>query len=178
MTFQGKRESDSTMTQNSTISQREVCLENVFLGPDVWRNSASEFYTCILSARTSANGRTRFWRARFQAASSVNSGERSSFDQNSSDGPLGGPILINLHQSILEFRTSEMVSANRVAGINPPIDATDLRRKFSINPGSHMDWQNPAEFFPKGRPTRNFSIDHTSSIWTSSALRPSRVKFA
>ena len=62
-----------------------------------------------------------------------------------------------------------MVSANRVAGINPPIDDTDPIRKFSIDPGSHTDWQNPAEFSPKGRPIRNFSIDPTSSIRTSIA---------
>ena len=62
-----------------------------------------------------------------------------------------------------------MVSANRVAAINPPIDDTDPIRKFSIDSGSHMDWQNPAEFSPKGKPIRNFSIDPTSSIRTSIA---------
>ena len=46
---------------------------------------------------------------------------------------------------------SEMVSANRVgAAINPPIDDTDPIRNFSIDPGSHADWQNPAEFSPNG----------------------------
>ena len=64
---------------------------------------------------------------------------------------------------------SETVSANRVAAINPPIDDTDPIRNFSIDPGSHTDWQNPAEFSPKGRPIRNFSIDPTSSIRTSIA---------
>ena len=64
---------------------------------------------------------------------------------------------------------SEMVSANRVAAINPPIDDTDPIRKFSIDSGSHTDWQNPAEFSPKGKPIRNFSIDPTSSIRTSIA---------
>ena len=59
-----------------------------------------------------------------------------------------------------------MVSANRVAAINPPIDDTDPIRKFSIDPGSDADWQNPAEFSPKGKPIRNFSIDPTSSIRT------------
>ena len=54
---------------------------------------------------------------------------------------------------------SEMVAANRVAAINPPIDDTDPIRNFSIDPGSHTDWQNQAEFSPKGRPIRNFSID-------------------
>ena len=43
-----------------------------------------------------------------------------------------------------------MVSANRVAAINPPIDDTDPIRNFSIDLGSHTDWQNPAEFSPKG----------------------------
>ena len=64
-----------------------------------------------------------------------------------------------------------MVSANRVAAINPPIDDydTDPIRKFSIDSGSHTDWQNPAEFSPKGKPIRNFSIDPTSSIRTSIA---------
>ena len=62
-----------------------------------------------------------------------------------------------------------MVSANRVAAINPPIDDTDPTRKFSIDPGSHTDWQNPAEFSPKGKPIRNFSIGPTSSIRTSIA---------
>ena len=32
----------------------------------------------------------------------------------------------------------------------------ELIRNFSIGPGSHTDWQNPAEFSPKGRPIRNF----------------------
>ena len=45
---------------------------------------------------------------------------------------------------------SEMVSANRVAAFNPPIDDTDPIRKFSIDPRSHTDWQNPAEFSSKG----------------------------
>ena len=57
----------------------------------------------------------------------------------------------------------EVVSANRVAAINPPIDDTDPIRKFSIDSGSHTDWQNPAEFSPKGKPIRNFSIDPTDS---------------
>ena len=38
------------------------------------------------------------------------------------------------------------MSANRVAAINPPIDDTDPIRKFSIDPGSHTDWQKQAEF--------------------------------
>ena len=59
-----------------------------------------------------------------------------------------------------------MVSANRVAAINPPIDDTDPIRKFSIDSGSHMDLENPVEFSPKGKPIRNFSIDPTSSIRT------------
>ena len=59
-----------------------------------------------------------------------------------------------------------MVAANRVAAINPPIDDTDPIRKFSIDPGSHTDLQNPAEFSPKGKPIRNFSINPTSSIQT------------
>ena len=66
-------------------------------------------------------------------------------------------------------RDSETVSANRVAAINPPIDDTDPIRKFSIDPGSHMDLQNPAEVSPKGKPIRNLSIDRTSSIRTSIA---------
>ena len=59
-----------------------------------------------------------------------------------------------------------MVSADRVAAINPPIDDTDPIRKFSIDSVSHTDWQKPAEFSPKGKPIRNFSIDPTSSIRT------------
>ena len=59
------------------------------------------------------------------------------------------------------------MSADRVAAINPPIDDTDPIRKFSIDPGSHTDWQKPVEFSPKGgKPIRNFSIDPTSSIRT------------
>ena len=42
-------------------------------------------------------------------------------------------------------------------------------RKFSIDSGSHTAWQNPAEFSPKVKPIRNFSIDPTSSIRTSIA---------
>ena len=53
------------------------------------------------------------------------------------------------------------MSANRVAAINPPIDDADLIRKFSIDPGSHTDWQKHAEFSPKGKPIRNFSINPT-----------------
>ena len=37
---------------------------------------------------------------------------------------------------------SEMVAANRVAAIDPPIDDTDPIRKFSIDPRSHTDLQN------------------------------------
>ena len=59
---------------------------------------------------------------------------------------------------------SETVAANRVAAINPPIDDTDPIRKFGIDPRSHTDLQNPAEFSPKGKPIRNFSIDRASSI--------------
>ena len=33
-------------------------------------------------------------------------------------------------------------------------------------PGSHTDWQKQAEFSPKAKPIRNFSIDPTSSIRT------------
>ena len=62
-----------------------------------------------------------------------------------------------------------MVSANRVAAITPPIDDTHPIRKFSIDSGSHADWQNPAEFSPKAKPIRNFSIDPTLSIRTSIA---------
>ena len=58
------------------------------------------------------------------------------------------------------------MAAKRVAAINPPIDDTDPIRKFSVDPGSHTDLQNPAEFSPKGKPIRNFSIDPTSSIRT------------
>ena len=50
-----------------------------------------------------------------------------------------------------------------------PIDDTDPVGKFSIDPGSHTDLQNPAEFSPKGKPIRKFSIDPTSSIRTSIA---------
>ena len=61
------------------------------------------------------------------------------------------------------------MSASRVAVINPRIVDTDPFWKFCIDTGSHMDWQNPAEFSPKGKPLRNFSIDPTSSIGTSIA---------
>ena len=62
---------------------------------------------------------------------------------------------------------SEMVAANRVAAINPPIDDADPIQKFSIDPGIHTNLQNPAEWSPKGKPIRNFSIDPASSIRTS-----------
>ena len=39
-------------------------------------------------------------------------------------------------------------------------------RKFSIGPGIHTNLENPAEFSPKGKLIRNFSIDPTSSIRT------------
>ena len=42
---------------------------------------------------------------------------------------------------------------------------------FSIDPGSHTDWQKQAEFSSKGKPIRNFSIDPTSSIRTPVAGR-------
>ena len=61
---------------------------------------------------------------------------------------------------------SEMVAANRVAAINSPVNDTDPTRKSSIDPGSLMDLQNPAEVSPKGKPIWNFSIDPTSLIWT------------
>ena len=47
------------------------------------------------------------------------------------------------------FWELETVSANRVAAINHPIDDTDPIQKFSVDPGGHTDWQNPAEFSPK-----------------------------
>ena len=61
-----------------------------------------------------------------------------------------------------------MVSANRVAAINPPIDDTDPIRKFGycIDPGAARTGKNTAEFSPKGKPIRNFSIDPKSSIRT------------
>ena len=42
------------------------------------------------------------------------------------------------------------MAANRVAAINPPIDDTDLIRKFSVDPGSHMGLPNLAESSLKG----------------------------
>ena len=42
------------------------------------------------------------------------------------------------------------MSANRVAAVNPPIDDTDPIRKFSIDPGSHTDWQKQAKSLQKG----------------------------
>ena len=52
----------------------------------------------------------------------------------------------------------------------PPVDDMNPMRKFSIDSASHTDMQNPAEFSPKEKPIRNFSIDPTSSIqialWT------------
>ena len=47
------------------------------------------------------------------------------------------------------FRNLYTVAANRVAAMNPPIDDTDPIGKFSIDPGSHADLQNPAEFSRK-----------------------------
>ena len=38
---------------------------------------------------------------------------------------------------------------SQYSGNRPPI------RKFSIDPGSHVDLQNAAEFSPKGKPIRN-----------------------
>ena len=94
------------------------------------------------------------------------------------------PVLIVIIPSSLAHVTtgriiwgSEMVSANRVAAIPPPIDDTDPIRNFSIDPGSRTDWQNQAEFSPKGRPIRNFSIDPTSSIRTSTADAILRTPF-
>ena len=57
-----------------------------------------------------------------------------------------------------------MVSAIRVVALNPLIDDTDPIQKFSIDPGSHMDLQNPAQFSPKEKPVWDFGIDPTSSI--------------
>ena len=48
------------------------------------------------------------------------------------------------------FRESETVAANRVTAINPPIDATDPIRKFSIDPGSHTDSQTKQNSLQKG----------------------------
>ena len=60
---------------------------------------------------------------------------------------------------------------SQVASINPPIDDTGPIWKFSIDPRSHTDLQNPADFSPKGKPIRNFSIDPTSSIWIREKLK-------
>ena len=54
--------------------------------------------------------------------------------------------------SIPIFWELETVAANRVAAINPPMDDTDPIREFCIEPGSHTDLPNPAEFSPKGSP--------------------------
>ena len=55
----------------------------------------------------------------------------------------------------------------------PPLSTIQTRigdtEKFSIDPGRHTNLQNLAEFSSKGKPMRNFSIDPTSSIWTSVA---------
>ena len=58
------------------------------------------------------------------------------------------------------------MAANRVVAINSPIDDTDPIRKFNVDPGSQMDKHNPAEFSPKAKLIRNFSIDPASSIRT------------
>ena len=47
-----------------------------------------------------------------------------------------------------------------------PHPHTDPLQQFSIEPRSHTDSQNPAEFSLKGKPIHNFSIDPTSSIRT------------
>ena len=72
-------------------------------------------------------------------------------------------------EKLLSSSPSRKSALTRVAAINPPFDDTDPIRKFGIDSGSHTDWQNPAEFSPKGKPIRNFSIDPTSSIRTSIA---------
>ena len=48
------------------------------------------------------------------------------------------------------------MAANRVVAINPPIDDTGPIRKFSADPGSRTDLQNPAKVSPRGKPIRNF----------------------
>ena len=70
---------------------------------------------------------------------------------------------------VSQRRKSETVAANGVAAINPQIDDTDPIRKFSIDPGIHTNLRNPAQFSPKGKPIRNFSIEPASSIRTSIA---------
>ena len=57
-------------------------------------------------------------------------------------------------------------TAKREGTQEAQLNATDPIRKFSIDPGSHTDLQNPVEFSSKGKPIRNFSIGPTSSIRT------------
>ena len=66
---------------------------------------------------------------------------------------------------------SEMVSANRVAAITPPYRRYGPDTEIQYRPRiCHKDWQNSAEFSPKGKPIRSsLSIDPTSSIRTSIA---------
>ena len=51
-------------------------------------------------------------------------------------------------------------------GNQPPYRRYGPDTEIQYRPRSHTDLQNPAEFSPKGKPIRNFSIDPTSSIRT------------
>ena len=68
------------------------------------------------------------------------SGSAFGFGSNGSDGPVSGSgsVLFSLHP-LQKITKLETVAATRVAAINPPINDTDLIRKFSIDPGIHMN---------------------------------------
>ena len=53
-------------------------------------------------------------------------------------------------------------------GNQPPYRRYRPDTEIQYRPRSHADLQNPAEFSPKGKPMRNFSIDPTSPIRTRS----------
>ena len=77
------------------------------------------------------------------------------------------------------------MSANRVAAINPPIDDTDPIRKFSIDPGSHTDWQKQGESLQKGSrygisvstPTSSIRTPIADAIFADAISETPRVVF-
>ena len=116
----------SKITKNNSQGIIFVMLscQRVLVSPAVSRVKLAKF-----SAKLVANFR-RSVEGDFRASFAGEKIVRSVLHQNSTAN-----FTIKLHDEVLGCLRSEMVAANLVAAINPPIDDMDPIRKFSIDPG-------------------------------------------
>ena len=83
--------------------------------------------------------------------------------------PRKPPPTPRLSSSSMESRNSRNRKQCRQTGSRQSTPLSTIRTRYGntvSTPGNHTDWQKQAEFSPKGKPIRNFSIDPISSIRT------------